>query len=127
MIENNKPMIKKLFLLLIIISGIIGCELKDQDVKVTYIVTDSDSGFEVYYRNSDQELVYEKVITQSEEDEWKYTFVGERGDIVFMSVIYYDENSKVRVMIKLDEKIYKEGISRYDTTSFLVISGTIPY
>ncbi len=127
MIENNKPMIKKLILMLIILSGVIGCELKDQDVKVTYIVTDSDSGFELYYQNNEKELVYEKVITNSEEDEWKYTFVGERGDIVFMSVIYYDVNSKVRAMIKLDEKIYKEGISRYDTASFLVVSGTIPY
>lgn len=127
MIENNKPMIKKLILLLIVISGVIGCELKDQDVKVTYIVTDSDSGFDVYYQNSDQELIFEKVETNSEEDEWNYTFVAERGDIVFMSVIYYDVNSKVRAMIKLDEKIYKEGISRYDTVSFLVISGTIPY
>ncbi len=127
MIENNKAMIKKLLILITFISGFVGCELKDNDVKVTYFVTDSDSGFEVYYRNSEQELVYEKVITQSEEDEWKYTFVGERGDIVFMSVIYYDVNSKVRTMIKLDEKIYKEGISRYDTASFLVVSGTIPY
>ena len=127
MIENNKPMIKKLILLLIIISGVISCELKDQDVRVTYIVTDSDSGFDVYYQNSDQELIFEKVETNSEEDEWRYTFVGERGDIVFMSVIYYDVNSKVRAMIKIDEKIYKEGISRYDTVSFLVISGTIPY
>ena len=113
--------------MLIIISGVIGCELKDQNVKVTYIVTDSDSGFEVYYQNSDQELIFEKVDTNSEEDEWRYTFIGERGDIVFMSVIYYDVNSKVRAMIKLDEKIYKEGISRYDTVNFLVISGTIPY
>lgn len=127
MIENNKPIIKKLILLLIIISGVIGCELKDQDVRVTYIVTDSDSGFDVYYQNSDQELIFEKVETNSEEDEWKYTFIAERGDIVFMSVIYYDVNSKVRAMIKLDEKIYKEGISRYDTASFLVVSGTIPY
>ncbi len=120
-------MIKKLILMLIIVSGVIGCELKDQNVKVTYIVTDSDSGFEIYYQNSDQELIFEKVITNSEEDEWRYTFIGERGDIVFMSVIYYDLNSKVRAMIKLDEKIYKEGISRYDTVNFLVISGTIPY
>ena len=127
MIENNKTMIKKLILMLIIISGVIGCELKDQDVKVTYIVTDSDSGFDVYYQNSDQELIFENVETNSEEDEWNYTFVAERGDIVFMSVIYYDVNSKVRTMIKLDEKIYKEGISRYDTVNFLVISGTIPY
>ncbi len=127
MIENNKPMIKKLILMIIFISGLISCEMKDNDVKVTYIVTDSDSGFELYYQNNEKELVYEKVITNSEEDEWKYTFVGERGDIVFMSVIYYDVNSKVRAMIKLDEKIYKEGISRYDTASFLVISGTIPY
>ncbi|MCK4677126.1 MAG: hypothetical protein KAT48_03265 [Bacteroidales bacterium] len=120
-------MIKKLILMIIFISGLISCEMKDNDVKVTYIVTDSDSGFELYYQNNEKELVYEKVITNSEEDEWKYTFVGERGDIVFMSVIYYDVNSKVRAMIKLDEKIYKEGISRYDTASFLVISGTIPY
>jgi len=101
--------------------------LKDQQVKVTYIVTDSDSGFDVYYQNSDQELTFEHVVANSEQDEWRYKFMGERGDIVFMSVIYYDLNSKVRAMIKLDEKIYKEGISRYDTASFLVISGAIPY
>lgn len=107
--------------------GFISCERNDNELKVTYQVTESDSGFDVYYLDENDELIYEEVITNSEEDEWIYSFTGERGDVVYVSTIYYDINSKVKVRIFLDEKVYKEGISRYDTASFLVVSGTIPY
>jgi len=119
-------MIKKFIFLMVVLMGAIACE-QNNSVKVTYYITDSDSGFDVNYRNEKGELIKDHVITQSEDDVWKYEFVGEKGDIVFMSVIYYDLSSKVKVQIRLDGKVYKEGYSKHDTTSWIVVSGTVPY
>lgn len=102
------------------------CE-QNNSIKVGYYITDSDSGFEVNYRNENGELINKYVVTQSESDVWKYEFIGEKGDIVFISAIYYDSESKLKVQIRMDGKVYKEGYSKHDTTGYLVVSGTVPY
>jgi len=96
-------------------------------VRITYYITDSDSGFDVKYRDANGELVNESVVTESDSDIWRYDFVGEKGDIVFISAIYYDSNSKLKVQLRMDGKVYKEAYSEYDTTNFIVVSGTVPY
>ena len=104
----------------------VACE-QNNSVKVVYYITDSDSGFEVNYNNENGELINENIVTQSESDVWTYEFIGEKGDIVFVSAIYYDSESKLKVQIRMDGKVYKEGYSKHDTTGYLVVSGTVPY
>ena len=87
-------------------------------------MTDSDSGFDVRYWNSDGELIFVEVKTQSESDVWEYSFDTEPGGILFISAIYYDVNSKIKIRILLDGKIFREASSRYDTSNFVVVSGT---
>ena len=119
-------MLKKLIILIMVMTGFLSCE-QNNNVLVTYYVTDSDSGFEINYRNENGDLVNQQVDTQSEADVWTYDYIAEKGDIVFMSLIYYDINSKVKAQIRMDGKVFKQGSSKHDTTSYLVVSGTVPF
>jgi len=120
-------MIRKLLLGILVLIAFSACDKYDQQKKISYFITDSDSGFEVYYLDKEGNISFEQVTTNSEDDEWVYSFEGEKGDIVYLSVIYYDINSKVRSRILIDNKIYKEGYSVQDTGRFMTISGTIAY
>jgi hypothetical protein len=102
------------------------CE-KETTYPVTYRITNSDSGFNVNYRDADGALQSEKVTTQSAEDVWSYSFNALEGDIVFVSAIYKDINSAIRIQVYIDGKVYKEGSSTGDTTKYLTVSGTVPY
>ena len=119
-------MIKRLIFMIAVLMAIVACE-QNNSVKVVYNITDSDSGFEVNYRTENGDLINESIVTQSESDVWRYEFIGEKGDIVFVSAIYYDSESKLKVQIMMDGKVYKEGYSKHDTTNYLVVSGTVPY
>ncbi|HNS17855.1 MAG TPA: hypothetical protein PKI34_08545 [Bacteroidales bacterium] len=116
-----------LVLSILAIIPLISCNKAIQEVTITYSITDSDSGFDVRYRNDEGNVVFEKVSTDSESDVWKYTFEADPGEILFISANYYDVNSKIKVRIMLDGKIFREASSRYDTSNFVVVSGTVPY
>ena len=118
---------KPSMIFLLTIFSLIACDQAVEGVAVTYVVTDSDSGFDVRYRNADGKLVSETVVTDSETDVWKYAFETDPGEIVFISANYYDVNSKIRVRILVDGKIIREASSLYDTANFVVVSGTVPY
>jgi len=102
------------------------CE-KNEDNTVSYSVTDCQSGFDITYLDENDQKVSAFIQTSSEEDEWKYSFKAEEGKILYMSVRYYDPLSSVRARISLDAKVFKEAYSKNDTTTWLVVSGTIPY
>ncbi len=116
-----------LILSVVMIFTFASCEVAVEEVAVTYLITDSDSGFDVRYRDSRGELISVQVKTQSESDVWRYTFGTNPGEIVFVSANYYDINSKIKVRILLDGKIFREASSLYDTSNFVVVSGTVPY
>jgi hypothetical protein len=118
---------KKLCALLVLIGLIpFSCQV-DKSYQVTYLVTDCSSGFDIWYRNENTDLIHERVIPVSEEDEWKYNYIAEEGDIVFISAIYDDINSSLKAKILIDNKVYKEALSKHDTANFVIVSGTVPY
>ncbi len=119
-------MFKQTFLLILVILSLSACE-KNEDKLVKYLVSDSESGFLVTYRNSSGATVSEEITVAGTEDEWTYTYKAEKGDIVYVSTIYKDINSKIKVAILIDGKVYKQASSKYDTISFVTVSGTIPY
>ena len=110
----------------VIVLFTLGCE-KEQRQKVSYRITNSVSGFDVNYLDVNRSLQTEKVVTQSAQDVWTYLFDAEKGDIVFVSAIYKDINSGIRIQILVNGKVFKEGSSTADTTKYLTVSGTIPY
>jgi len=50
-----------------------------------------------------------------------------KGDIVYLSAIYYDSTSFVKIQILVDGKVYKEGSNNERPEEYITISGTIPY
>jgi hypothetical protein len=119
-------MMKKLIYILPLLFLLTGCE-KNQEKKVSYLITRSASGFNVNYRTADGTLSSEQIVTESAEDRWTYDFIAEEGDIVFVSAIYKDLSSSILVQILVDGKVYKQGSSKQDTVSFVTVSGTVPY
>jgi hypothetical protein len=113
------------FALLILVLFATSCE-KDTSRQVTYQVTDSASGFNIRYLDEAGQLVTEKIVTQSAQEVWNYSFQSSDGGIVFVSANYKDPGSAIKVQIKVDGKVYKQASSRNDTVSFITVSGVIP-
>lgn len=95
--------------------------------KVSYVVTGAISAYNLQYFNEKNELITTEVLPQSAQDSWSYNYVGEEGEIVYISGIYKDINSSLNIMILIDDKIYKQGSNEADTLFYLTVSGTIPY
>ncbi|MCF8228407.1 MAG: hypothetical protein K9G58_12385 [Bacteroidales bacterium] len=121
----------KKYIILTILSlsliGISSCEKNDEARKVVYQISDNQSGFEVSYRNASGEVKKEQVIPESKEDVWKYTFEAREGEIIYVSGIYDDVTTGIKVQILLDGKLFKEKSSLYDTLNYVIVSGTVPF
>ena len=117
---------KRLLYIIPILFVLVSCQ-KDREKKVTYLVTKAISGFDVNYRTADGNLLSEHIETSSAQDEWRYGFTAEEGDIVFVSAIYDDMASSITVQILIDGKVYKQGSSVQDTIKYVTVSGTVPF
>jgi len=117
---------KKLILLILVIIAFTACE-KNADIPVRYLANDAVSDFTVTYRNSTGDLITEEVNAASTEDEWSYSFTANKGDIMYLSAIYKDIASGIRLSILVNGKVYKQASSQYDTISYVIVSGTVPY
>ena len=111
--------------LILILALFISCE-KDADRQVSYRITESVSEYNVRYLNESGQLISDKIVPQSAQDAWNYSFLSEDGGIVFVSANYDDPASSIRVQILVDGKIYKQAASKNDTVSFITVSGVIP-
>ena len=100
---------------------------KAKEKQVSYIITNSISGFDVNYRVADGSLVKQRVEASSAQDRWQYSYTAEEGDIVFVSAIYKDISSAITVQVLIDGKVYKQGSSSQDTVRYVTVSGTVPF
>jgi len=119
----------KIFQILIVLVLVFlasSCE-KDTSREVIYRIDLSVSTFNVRYLDETGAIISEKVTPQSAEDEWIYSFTSEDGGIVFVSADYKDPESDLRVQILVDEKVYKQALSKNDTNLFITVSGVIPF
>lgn len=117
---------KRILYIIPILLFLFSCQ-KDREKQVSYLVTRAISGFDVNYRAADGALISEHIVTSSAQDEWKYHFTAEEGDIVFVSASYDDIASAIAVQILIDGKVYKQGSSAQDTIKFVTVSGTVPF
>ena len=117
---------KKIIIIFLSIILFAACE-KRSDKMVKYIATDATADYSITYRNATGELISENIPAQSKEDQWNHSFAAEEGQIVYLSGIYQDITSSLKLMITIDGKIYKQTASTGDTVSYLVVSGTVPY
>jgi len=100
---------------------------KNTEVEVTYEATGAISEYILYYRDAGGVVQNEVVKPESAQDIWKINFTGEQGDIVYLSGKYSDPNSALKLMIKVDGKVYKQASNEGETLKFLTVSGTIPF
>lgn len=102
------------------------CSQQNQ-VKVTYETTSAISEYNLYHMTPEGELINSMVSPQSAQDVWQYSYLAEEGDIVYVSGKYEDINSALKIIIKVDGKIYKQASNQGDTLKFLTVSGVVPY
>lgn len=100
---------------------------KSNQKKVTYITTGSISAYNLQYVNDQNVLIKEVVEPQSAQDTWKYEFMSDQGEIVYINGIYKDINSALKIQLLVDGKVYKQGSTQGDTLKYLVVSGVVPY
>jgi hypothetical protein len=118
---------KKTALMILVISLLSTACQKENEVKVTYIETDAVSAYNLQYLDTDAVLMKTTISPESAQDQWKFEFMGNQGDIVYVSGNYKDINSALTIMILLDGKVYKTASNEGDTLKYLTVSGTIPY
>ncbi len=118
---------KNLIILIIAIAIVAsGCS-KITEVKVTYEATSAISEYNLYYLTPEGDLKNSQINPQSAQDVWRFSYFADEGDIVYVSGRYFDINSALNIMIKVDGKIYKQASNEGDTLKFLTVSGVVPY
>lgn len=119
---------KSLIWLILMIAGVslISCEEDRDEYQVTYMVTDAVSEVAITWYDQNASLS-ESVAFESMEDEWKYSFTAQEGDLLYLSSRYQDSTGSVKNIILVDGKLYKEGSTSNDPGQYLIVSGTIPY
>ncbi len=118
---------KKILFILVVLLAFASCEKYDYEHSVQYLVTKSVNGFEVNYLNEDGNVIKENIFANSEDDQWTYSFAGERGDVVYLSVKDTTASSFVNVRVLVDGKVYKQASRNDDPDVYVTVSGTIPY
>lgn len=118
---------RKILIIIIFITTLISCEKNDEQRNLTYRVSENESGFVVTYKNANGEMITETVDISSGEDVWEYSFKAQEGDIYYVSAIYKDINTGIRVQALIDGKTAGQNSSLYDTLLYVITSGTIPY
>lgn len=118
---------KKFIYIFVLVVFALACEKDEQKVNVTYRLSNAIADTDLSYRNVDGQIMNEMVQIESAEDVWMKSLEMERGDIVYLSAIYQDSASSVKIQILVDGKVYKEGSSDKSPEEYLTISGTIPY
>ena len=117
---------KNILIIISIFLTLASCE-SNKEKSIEYEVAGSVSEYKLQYLDEEGNLVKTVINPESTSDIWRYKFIGEEGDIVYVSGKYEDINSALRISIKIDGKIYKEGYSEGDTVKYLTVSGVIPY
>lgn len=118
---------KKLIYIFALLLIILACEKEREEVTVKYRVSNAYSETELKYQDGDANLKSEVVNFESTEDIWDYSFTGNRGDIIYISTVYHDSTSSVKVEILLDGKTFKVGSSTHEPDKYITVSGTIPF
>lgn len=118
---------KKILAILVVLSAFLVSCNKTAPVPITYQASGAVSTFTIKYTDADGNLQATQVNPQSAQDVWQFSFNGEQGDIVYVSGKYTDAYSALKLMIKVDGKVYKQASNEGDTLHYLTVSGVIPY
>jgi hypothetical protein len=117
---------KILFLIAMLL--ILGSCKKESSHKISYMVTNSQSGFTISYSDANGMITTTHVNTLSQQDKKTiYTGYADEGSIVYASVSDTASNSFAQVFIFIDDKVYKQAMRGTNKTMPAMVSGTVPY
>ncbi len=120
----KKIIYNSIVLLIVILTA---CEKDNEKVTVSYRVSNAYAETTLSYRTAEAVIATEKIDFTSAEDIWQRSFKAERGDIVYISAVYQDSASSVRLEILVDGKVYKSGSSVNEPEKYVTVSGVVPY
>ena len=121
---------KNILIITLLVFVLVSCEKDNTEKKVEYLVTNSQaypSRIGVYYQNDSAVLVKKNIKLKSALDQWTYSFMAERGDLIYVSALDTVPLSFVNVRILVDGKVYKQDSKGNDNTKPVTVSGTVPY
>lgn len=118
---------KKYILLFVFLTFLLTACNKTYQKKVTYIATNASSAYNLQYLDDQNTLINTTVEPNSAVETWKYDFMADEGEIVYVSGNYKDINSALKIQVLVDGKVYKQGATQGDTLKYLVVSGVVPY
>lgn len=118
---------KKLIYITFVSLVLSSCAKENATSEVRYEVSRAYAETELTYRNSEGGVVTEWVAFESGEDVWVKEVQMKLGEIVYLSAMYLDSASSVKIRILIDGKTYKEGSSNNEPDKYLVVSGTVPF
>ena len=118
---------RKILFFLVLASMLISCDKEAETVIVTYRASDGPVISEVSYRDAGGELRNLQLNFASAEDSWTSSIKFKRGDIVYLSAVYYDSIASVKLEILIDGKVYKSNRSVNEPEKYVIVSGSIPY
>lgn len=118
---------KKFILALTVSMVSLACDKENAGMPVRYEISNAFADTEVTYMNGDGEVVKEWIAFESGGDVWDYSMTREQGGIVYLSAMYLDSASSVKIRILIDGKVYKEGSSNNEPDKYLTVAGTVPF
>jgi hypothetical protein len=104
-----------------------GCEKESGPVNITYRVSQSYSPVDITFLNREGNLENRIVEFSGIQDVWQKSLQLLPGEIVYLSAVYGDPASAVKVQIIADGKVFKEGSSVQQPNVYVTVSGVIPY
>lgn len=112
---------KKAVLLFAITTILFSCKKEESSGTVKYEVTCSPGGFNITYENSGGNTEQKTISSGS----WSTSFVGQRGDFVYISAQADNENATLNTKIYYQGKIIEQAGSSGDYV-ISTASGTLP-
>jgi len=114
------------FITLLMIFGI-SCNDQNTESIVKYRVSGASSEYHLTWVNQDGEKTTEIIQPTSAQDEWVKSFSATEGQIYFMAARYYNPANRISLSVLQNGKTLKQASSSYDTTRYVIVSGTLPY
>ena len=103
------------------------CSKNENEKKVIYMVTNSMAGFNVSYADENGDLTSQYITVNSANEKKNiYSFTGNTGDIVYISVKDTATYSFPKIYIFVDGKVYKQDARTEQKLMPVTVSGTIP-
>lgn len=128
---------KIIFALVVLVAFLAACRKDAQEKSVMYFIRGLDSTYTVWYLNEEGKTIKQQVKPVGSKFLWTYNWKGKPGDMMYLYIEYdKDEANKpmgsnFRVMIKVDDVIFKDAINqdyiKNNTVAVVKRSGIIPF